>query len=120
MVVLILSILVALALPAYINQQKKAAAAQVQIALKDMANFQQSWVNGNNGYATSIVDLVAEGYRYDSTSVVPTINPLNVTQTTYCMEAYSARYPQVRGEFSSEVAFPVIRTDDTDPGICPN
>lgn len=116
-VVLILAILVALAVPAYIHQRKKAVVAQLEVALKDMANFQLSWAIDNHAYADTVAELEQEGFRY-SPDVEPTIDPLNVTQTTYCVGARSTRFSNVYGELSSEEAYPVVATDGSDPGVC--
>lgn len=115
-VVLILAVMAAIAIPAIINQRKKGAAAQVNVALKDMSVMQQSYLGTAGTYATTVPLLVTEGFRY-SDNIVPSI--LWADLTTYCLRVESALYPQVRGEFSSEEAFPVTVTNGTDPPALP-
>src|SRR5688500_2905609 len=66
-VILVLGILSAIALPAMAGQTKKAKLASMKSALKQAANAQESRMAEDLGYATpgpiGVTQLIAEGYK---------------------------------------------------------
>jgi type IV pilus assembly protein PilA len=111
-VVLIIAILAAIAIPSYLKQREKAWVSQVESALKNSATAMESWATDRNhdGYSdATIAGLRSEGLRYDATVMDVTIEAQ--TQTTYCIEASHTRLPTTYFIDSAEI--------NPEPGGCP-
>jgi type IV pilus assembly protein PilA len=110
-VVLIIAILAAIAIPSYLRQREKGWIAQVESALKNGATAMEAWATDkqHSGYSdASIPGLKSEGLRYAS---VVELSIENQDQTTYCIEASHTRLPTTYFIDSSEL--------DPEPGGCP-
>jgi type IV pilus assembly protein PilA len=112
-VVLIIAILAAIAIPSYLKQREKGWVAQVESALKNSATAMESWATDrdhHSGYSdATIAGLRSEGLRYDATIMALTIEAQ--TETTYCIEASHTRLPTTYFLDSAEI--------DPQPGGCP-
>ena len=83
-VVVIVGVLAAVAIPAYIGQQDKAKDAAAQAQLRAAATAQQLHYAGENGnYATSEAGLIEYGFRQGGQEV----RVVSGDGTSYCMEA---------------------------------
>jgi type IV pilus assembly protein PilA len=113
-VVLIIAILAAIAIPTYLKQREKAWVAQVDSALKNTATAIESWATDREHHAgysdATIPGLKSEGLRYDTTVMEVTIEAQ--TQTTYCIEASHTRLSTTYYIDSAEV--------DPESGGCPS
>ena len=110
-VVLIIAILAAVAIPTYLKQREKGWVAQVESALRNGATAMESWATDkqHDGYSdATIPGLRSEGLRYAAEVDMTIEDP---TQTTYCIEASHARLPTAYYIDSAEV--------DPEPGGCP-
>lgn len=76
-VIIIIGILAAIAIPAFLNQREKAWASQVESDLKNASIAAESYAVGNNGsYADLDFDaLVEEGYNKTADVTVEVQNP---------------------------------------------
>jgi type IV pilus assembly protein PilA len=85
-VILIIAILAAIAIPAFLNQRKKAWVAQQQSSLKDAATAAETFGTTSNGSFTGMVkaDLTSNGFN-DTTGVTLTV--AKVGATGYCLKA---------------------------------
>ncbi len=90
-VILIIAILAAIAIPAFLNQRKKAWVAQQQSALKDAATAAETYGTGTNGDFSGLTandatvpELKANGYN--TTSGV-TLTVAAKGTTGYCLKA---------------------------------
>lgn len=63
-VILIIAILAAIAIPVFLNQRKKGWVAQMESALKNAATAQESYLVGNNRYASTVAEMESEGFKY--------------------------------------------------------
>src|ERR687892_280430 len=103
-VVLIIAILAAVAIPTYLKQREKGWVAQVESALKNGATAMESWATDkqHDGYSNATIPgLRSEGLRY-AAEVNLTIDE-DLTQTTYCIEASHTRLPTTYYIDSAEV-----------------
>jgi type IV pilus assembly protein PilA len=110
-VVLIIAILAAIAIPSYLKQREKAWVTQVESALKNGATAMESWATDkqHDGYGdATIAGLKSEGLRY---APVVGLTIEAQTQTTYCIEASHTRLPGPYYIDSAEL--------DPEPGACP-
>jgi type IV pilus assembly protein PilA len=83
MVVVIIGILAAIAIPNYIGQQDKARDAAAMAQLRMAATSQQLHYVDQNSYAGDVTDLEAYGFRQGEQTV--TVRAGDVS--TYCMQA---------------------------------
>jgi type IV pilus assembly protein PilA len=103
-VLLIIAILAAIAIPVYLNQKKKAWAAQAESAVKNAATAEEAYATANDGaYTSSIAALKNEGLRYSSTDVTVTAA---TTSNKYCIKAVSTGDSSVVRYYSSDVGAP--------------
>ena len=86
-VILIIAILAAIAIPAFLRQREKGWVSQSQSALKNAATAVETWATGTGGnYSTLVVgDLAANGYTQSNPPVAMTIDV--ATATRFCLEA---------------------------------
>jgi type IV pilus assembly protein PilA len=82
-VVVIIGILSAIAIPSYIGQQDKAKDAAAMAQLRTAATSQQLYYARQNAYAGTTTDLEAYGFRQGEQEV--TVRSADAS--TYCMEA---------------------------------
>ncbi|CAN5708095.1 N/A [soil metagenome] len=108
-VILIIAILAAIAIPVFLAQRKKGWGAQAQSAVKNMATAEESYATSNNGvYAETLAKLTAEGFKYSSTDVTPSvITPTTTTdEAGYCLKAVSAHDSTIVWYYRSSVGAP--------------
>lgn len=88
-VVIVLGILAAIAVPAYLNQRKKAVDAAVRSDVKSLALAMETWLTDHPdaGGTTNAAELRAAGFRPSSPqlNIYAGVNPAN---QGYCIAAY--------------------------------
>lgn len=86
MVIIIISILAAIALPMYLSQRQKAWDANIKSDLYNAAVAQATYYLDTEAYTGSTDDLAARGYNRseDITLIIPT------SGNSYCMQASHA------------------------------
>ena len=91
-VILIIAILAAIAIPAFLNQRKKGWIASTESALKNAATATESHATTTGGsYAgMTTAHITAEGYNQTSGVTLTIVNP---TATAYCLQAVHASLP---------------------------
>lgn len=75
-VIVIISILAAIAIPLFVSQREKAWASQVESTLKNAATSMESWGTSHNGNFTAVTVPILEdeeGLKYAAESVTLTI-----------------------------------------------
>lgn len=87
-VILIIAILAAIAIPVFLNQRKKGWVAQMESALKNAATAQESYLVGNNSYASSEAQLATEGWKKATAVTVHGITFLSGNE--YCVAVVHA------------------------------
>ena len=94
-VILIISVLAAIAVPIFLKQRERAWVAQLQSSLKNAAASAESYAagTGDGGYTKpgtgqtfELSDLEAEGFKTTSPEII--ISSLRGTRTRFCIEAY--------------------------------
>ncbi len=90
-VVIIIGILAAIAIPAYLNQRTKARDANIQSDLHNAAIAEESYFTAHSSYTTTLNDLTdpANGNGYNKSAhilIAPHPGPAGIA-TSYCMEA---------------------------------
>jgi type IV pilus assembly protein PilA len=92
-VVIIIGVLAAIAIPVFLNQRAKAQDAAAKSDLRNAATAQTAYYTTNNAWATTVVQLNGEGFR-KSTGVTFADANIDVpgpgATGAYCMEAQSA------------------------------
>jgi type IV pilus assembly protein PilA len=83
-VVIIIGILAAIAIPVYLNQREKAWEATAQSDLRNAAVSQESYYTGNGRYATTQAQLEGEGFKK---SANVTFSVVSANASRYCMSA---------------------------------
>ena len=83
-VVVIIGVLAAIAIPAYVGQQDRAKDTAAQAQLRTAATAQQLFYAEKNSYATDVKELVPYGFRQGDQEV--TVGDPG-TEGSYCMEA---------------------------------
>jgi len=83
MVILIIGILAAIAIPNYIGQQKQAKDSAAMAQLRTAATSQQLYFAKQNAFAGNATDLEAYGFRQGGQPVTV----MTADASTYCMQA---------------------------------
>ena len=84
-VVVIIGILAAIALPRFGNTKARAAVATMKADLRNMASVQESYFLDNRAYAASLTDLQANPYAYQFSGQ----NVVTITAGTFtCTVSY--------------------------------
>ena len=104
-VVVIIGILAAIAVPTYLSQQNKAKDTAAKAQLRTAATAQQLYYAEENTYATNAADLEVHGFRQGDQRV----EVKGASGSAYCMEA-----PGGGGTFKISAA-----TGKPEPGTCP-
>ena len=105
-VVVIIGILAAIAVPTYLSQQNKAKDTAAKAQLRTAATAQQLYFAEEDTYTDDVTDLEAHGFRQGDQSV--TVK--SASGSGYCMQA-----PGGNGTFSITAA-----TGKPGPGACPS
>lgn len=108
LVVLIIAVLAAIAIPVFMTQRERAWNVQVKSTLRNAATAQESFATDNQGsYATTVADLIDEGLRFGVTDVAFADADIVATgPTSYCMEAASTYKATIIWHHDSEVGSP--------------
>jgi len=94
-VILIIGILAAIALPAFIKQREKGWRAQMEAALKDGSTAMEGWATDNDGSysGTTLAELEPGGAHDQGLNYADTvILALTSTDTSYCIEATHSEF----------------------------
>jgi type IV pilus assembly protein PilA len=103
-VVLIIAILMAIGIPAFVKQREKAYVTQVKSALREGATAAEASVtnSGGNYSALTLAELQSQGYKVSSGISVS----ITATSTTYCLTAshslLAAPNPWKTGTYDSD------------------
>ena len=86
-VILIIAILAAIAIPAFLKQREKGWVSQSQSALKNAATAAETFATGNNGsyVGLDLAALTANGYTQSASTVTMAVD--TATATGFCLEA---------------------------------
>ena len=86
-VILIIAILAAIAIPAFLKQREKGWVSQSQSALKNAATAAETFATGNNGsyVGLDLTALQSNGYTQSAGTVTMTVK--TATATGFCLEA---------------------------------
>jgi type IV pilus assembly protein PilA len=93
-VILIVAVLAAIAIPIFVNQREKAWRAQMQSALRDASTSLESWATENDGsYSGTSLEELEPGGAHDQglNYAEDVILDLASTTTAYCIEASHTR-----------------------------
>ena len=94
-VILVIAVLAAIAVPIFLKQRERAWVAQLQSSLKNAAAASESYAagTGDGGYTDpstgnsyTLVDIQAEGFKTTSPEII--ITSIVGTTTEFCVEAY--------------------------------
>ena len=96
-VILIIAVLAAIAVPIFLKQRERAWVAQLQSSLKNAAAASESYAAGTGngrytkpgtGQTFTLSDIQAEGFKTTSPEII--ITSIRGTATEFCIEAYHA------------------------------
>lgn len=90
LVVIIIAILAAIAVPLYLNQRAKAWDANVQSDLYNAAVAQATYYVDNSAYSGVVADLVENGYVQSARIVIS----IPTSGDQYCMQAFHSSDPE--------------------------
>jgi type IV pilus assembly protein PilA len=107
-VILIVAILAAIAIPVFLNQRKKGWAAQVQSAVKNMATAEESYLVDHPSYTTSLAALANEGFTYSAVDVDPSV--VSATANRFCLKVVSKHDTSITYYYDSDVGAPYNQT----------
>jgi len=115
-VMVVLSILVAVAGQYFFQQRRKAWVAQVRSSVRHMASAENAWVyrEGALHYTNDLDDLYYMGYRWSDDAVIPHV--ALASRGTFCIQVNSARDSSIVAHFSSEVGY--VREGPATPEAC--
>jgi type IV pilus assembly protein PilA len=90
MVIVIIGVLAAIAIPVYLNQRNKAYDAQAKSDVRNMATAEEAWLVDNNAYtggAGAVANLQTMGFRPSANTTLhaATAN----AAVSYCVQATS-------------------------------
>ncbi|MPZ74705.1 MAG: prepilin-type N-terminal cleavage/methylation domain-containing protein [Nitriliruptorales bacterium] len=123
-VVIIIGILAAIAIPAFLNQRQKGWDAATQSELRNAAIAAESHATSNNGSYSglaAVADLEAQGFNPSAAFVTGGSFDvtLNTAATAWCMEAAHAAQTDVTFAMDSATGAPVKDATCTDGEITP-
>ena len=107
-VVLIIAVLAAVAIPVFMVQRERAWSVQVKSTMRNAATAQESFAGDNGGlYSTTVAGLIDEGLRISASEVVfDDVDIISTGPTSYCMQASSARLATIIWHHDSDVGAP--------------
>jgi len=108
LVVLIIAVLAAIAIPVFMVQRERAWSVQVKSTMRNAATAQESFAGDNGGlYSNTVADLVDEGLRFSATEVdFDDVDIISTGPTSYCMQASSAYLATIVWHHDSDVGAP--------------
>jgi type IV pilus assembly protein PilA len=92
-VIIIIGILAAIAIPVFLNQRQKGYDAQAKSDIRNLAGFEEIYLNDVNSYGTIAQVLAAEPTLKASKDVTLTVVRYN-GQTGYCLSAKHVASPK--------------------------
>jgi type IV pilus assembly protein PilA len=107
-VVLIIAVLAAIAIPVFMVQRERAWSVQVKSTMRNAATAQESFAGDNGGlYSTTVAGLIDEGLRISATEVdFDDVDIISTGPTSYCMQASSAHLATIIWHHDSDVGAP--------------
>lgn len=96
-VILVIGILAAIAIPMFLNQRKSAVEASMQSDLKNAATAMEQESIRNNGKYPSAVPV----YDKQSPENRITLDSLKSSTTSYCLNARNSTYPELKFSYNS-------------------
>jgi type IV pilus assembly protein PilA len=107
-VVLIIAVLAAIAIPAFMAQRERAWSVQVKSTMRNAATAQESFATDHDDtYASTVADLIDEGLRFGTDDVdFDDIDIISTGPTSYCMQASSAHLAMIVWHHDSDVGAP--------------
>jgi type IV pilus assembly protein PilA len=84
-VILIIAILAAIAIPVFVNQRKKSVESSMKSDLRNAAHFMEAYYIGTSTYPTVVTELSGD-LRFGEDTVL-TIEPAGAVAGTYCLKA---------------------------------
>lgn len=96
-VILVIGVLAAIAIPMFLNQRKSAVEASMQSDLKNAATAMEQESIRNNGKFPSSVPV----YDKQSAENRITLDSLKSSTTSYCLNARNATYPDLKFSYNS-------------------
>jgi type IV pilus assembly protein PilA len=91
-VIVIIGILAAIAIPTFLNQRNRAFRSAVQSDLRNIAAEAETWYVDKTTYAGFPADVIYTGFA-NSTGVSDTAVAAHFTATAYCISAFHANNP---------------------------
>ena len=91
-VILIIGVLAAIAIPTFMGQREEAFRAAVQSDLRNMAIQAESFYSDNDTYDGFEADVLFTGFSR-SANVVLTIDPVSTTAQSFCVQASHSGLP---------------------------
>ena len=92
-VIIIIGILAAIAIPVFLNQRNKGFDSAVRSDLRNSATAQETWLTDNAVYTNNVADLEAVGFKYSAAKNYDGAKAVLVATTAgnnYCMQGTSA------------------------------
>jgi type IV pilus assembly protein PilA len=86
-VIIIIGILAAIAIPIFLNQRNKAYDAAAKSDLKGMQIAEESYLTDYNSYATTIAQLNGESFKASASTTNSVVGIVN--SVSYCLESVS-------------------------------
>jgi type IV pilus assembly protein PilA len=86
-VIIIIGILAAIAIPVFLSQRNKGWDAAAKSDLNAMSLAEESYLTDNNSYTTSTAELISEGLK-STTGVTDSVTGIN-SDRSYCLKAVS-------------------------------
>jgi len=107
-VVLIIAVLAAIAIPVLMVQRERAWSVQVKSTIRNAATAQESFAGGNGGlYSNTVADLIDEGLRFSATEIdFDAVDIISTGPTSYCMQASSAHLASIVWHHDSDIGKP--------------
>jgi type IV pilus assembly protein PilA len=128
MVIVIIGILAAIAIPIFLAQREKAYIAHIQSALKNAATAVESWAVSDTSQSFAALDgqdgafLDAEGFQMPAWATTPGNLSIEASKVEYCIQAtYNELSPTNqwrRATYQSSVGKPQ-QNPDTCPALSP-
>ena len=108
LVVLIIAVLAAIAIPAFMAQRERAWSAQVKSTMRNSATAQESFAGDNDDlYAATVADLIDQGLRFSETEIdFEDVDIFSTGPTSYCMQASSAHLASIVWHHDSDIGKP--------------
>ena len=123
-VVAIVSILSAIAIPIFINQRERAYESSIQARLKDASTSVEAWAVTNSGDMSGLDGdsasvLEDEGFKMPSWAEPPGYITIEANANSYCIQAQHSEL-SFRNEWRRSTYDSTIGKPQKAPDVCPN